>query len=106
MDTAEVLRRALNATVPDVEPDGELVLRRRITCIHDAQIELAALLAGEIGEAEALASLRQAAGRANTALIADYLHGAADLLDTPNSTEPPAATAGGSTTATHERPSQ
>jgi hypothetical protein len=101
MDTADVLRRALDATVSDVEPDGYLVLRRRISCIHDAQVELAGLLAGEVGEAEAAASLRRAAGRSNTALIADYLNGAADLI--PETQKPPASTEG---SHPNERPSQ
>ena len=89
MDTAEVLRRALHATAAGIDPGGVIVIGRRISCIHDAQAELAGLLAGEVGEADAVASLRLAATRANTALIADYLNGAADLLDPGTTTAAP-----------------
>jgi hypothetical protein len=98
MDTAEVLARALDAAVADVEPDGDLILRRRIRCIHDAQVELAGLLAGELGESGAVAALRLAAARTSTVIIADYLSGAADLL--ADVSEPPTPHAGGSASRT------
>jgi hypothetical protein len=81
MQTTDVLARALRATVDAIDPDGELVISRRIACVHEAQIELAARLAVELGsESAALAALREAAARVATVEVADYLDGAADLL--------------------------
>lgn len=95
----QVLSRALRLTVADIDSDGEVVIARRIACIHEAQVELAARMTVELGsESAASAALRTAASQAYAADVADYLHGAADLL-TPDSTTAPAdATAEAETT--------
>lgn len=49
----QVLSRALRLTVADIDSDGEVVIARRIACIHEAQVELAARMTVELGSESA-----------------------------------------------------